>query len=108
MLTKGGAKLLDFGLAKSGGHQPAVVDATEAKPLTKEGTTVGTFQYMAPEQLAGEQPDARTDIFALGAVLYEMATGKRAFEGKSKTSLIAAIMSGVFAWQRRRKLPRTA
>src|SRR5437773_9964080 len=94
MLTKGGAKLLDFGLAKSGGHQPAVVDATEAKPLTKEGTIVGTFQYMAPEQLAGEQPDARSDIFALGAVLYEMATGKRAFEGKSKTSLIAAIMIG--------------
>jgi len=94
MLTKGGAKLLDFGLAKSGGQQPAVVDATEAKPLTKEGTIVGTFQYMAPEQLAGEQPDARSDIFALGAVLYEMATGKRAFEGKSKTSLIAAIISG--------------
>src|SRR5437899_2266203 len=93
MLTRSGAKLLDFGLAKSGGQQPATVDATEAKPLTKEGTIVGTFQYMAPEQLAGEQPDARSDIFALGALLYEMATGKRAFEGKSKTSLIAAIMS---------------
>ncbi|HEX9491929.1 MAG TPA: protein kinase, partial [Thermoanaerobaculia bacterium] len=93
MITKSGAKLLDFGLAKS-----AVVAAPEGatvqKPLTQEGTVLGTFQYMAPEQLAGEEPDARTDIFSLGAVLYEMATGKRAFEGKTKTSLIAAILSG--------------
>src|SRR5712692_9676068 len=95
MITKSGAKLLDFGLAK-GGAPPtsAAFDATENKPLTAEGTIVGTFQYMAPEQLEGEQADARTDIFAFGAVLYEMATGKRAFEGKSKTSLIAAIVSG--------------
>jgi Tol biopolymer transport system component len=64
------------------------------KPLTQEGFILGTFQYMAPEQLAGEEPDARTDIFALGAMLYEMATGKRAFEGKTRTSLIAAIISG--------------
>jgi serine/threonine protein kinase len=95
MITKAGAKLLDFGLAKGGGQPPsAVPDATVQKPLTAEGTVLGTFQYMAPEQLAGEEPDARTDIFALGAVLYEMATGKRAFEGKTKTSLIAAIVSG--------------
>jgi eukaryotic-like serine/threonine-protein kinase len=94
MLTKGGAKLLDFGLAKS--TAPALVpdDLTVQKPLTQEGTILGTFQYMAPEQLAGEEPDARTDIFALGCVLYEMATGKRAFEGKTKASLIAAIVSG--------------
>ena len=91
MVPKSGAKLLDFGLAKSG----AVVDldgATVHKQLTQEGTIVGTFQYMAPEQLEGAEADARTDIFALGAVLYEMATGKRAFEGKTRTSLIAAIV----------------
>src|SRR5713101_5138856 len=95
MITKSGAKLLDFGLAKGGGQPPSAVhDATEQKPLTAEGYVLGTFQYMAPEQLAGEEADARTDIFSLGAVLYEMATGKRAFEGKTKTSVIAAIMSG--------------
>jgi Tol biopolymer transport system component/predicted Ser/Thr protein kinase len=95
MITKSGAKLLDFGLAKSGGQPPsAVQDVTQHKPLTAEGTIVGTFQYMAPEQLEGEEADARTDIFAFGAVLYEMATGHRAFEGKTKTSLIAAIVGG--------------
>jgi len=93
MLTKSGAKLLDFGLAKEGplgGDAPT--DATVAKALTSEGTIVGTFQYMAPEQLEGANADARSDIFALGAVLYEMATGRRAFEGKSRASLIAAIL----------------
>src|SRR5204863_10133590 len=87
--------LLDFGLAKgvAAGFSPTEV-ATQHKPLTQEGTIVGTFQYMAPEQLEGVEADARTDIFALGAVLYEMATGKRAFEGKTRTSLIAAIVSG--------------
>ena len=94
MLTKSGAKLLDFGLAKSGFVPLAPDGGTIQKPLTQQGTILGTFQYMAPEQLAGEEPDARTDIFALGAVLYEMTTGKRAFEGKSKTSLIGAIVSG--------------
>ncbi len=94
MITKSGAKLLDFGLAKAAARPVALTDATQQKPLTQEGTVLGTFQYMAPEQLAGEEPDARTDIFALGAVLYEMATGKRAFEGKTKTSLVAAIVSG--------------
>jgi eukaryotic-like serine/threonine-protein kinase len=98
MLTRSGAKLLDFGLAKTASEGPAPVDgltnmATEAKPLTTEGTILGTFQYMSPEQLEGTEADARTDIFALGAVLYEMATGRRAFEGGSKTSLIAAIVS---------------
>ena len=63
-----------------------------AEPLTAEGTIVGTFQYMAPEQLEGGEADARSDIWALGCVLYEMATGKRAFEGKSQASLIAAIL----------------
>ncbi|HSN68158.1 MAG TPA: protein kinase, partial [Thermoanaerobaculia bacterium] len=96
MLTKGGAKLLDFGLARNTGlasasgvhsHSP-----TMSRPLTAEGTIVGTFQYMAPEQLEGEEADARTDLFAFGAMLYEMATGKRAFEGKSQASVIAAIL----------------
>jgi len=98
MLTKAGAKLLDFGLAKSAagalvGSTTSLDGATEHKPLTEQGAIVGTFQYMAPEQIEGMEADARTDIFALGAVLYEMATGKRAFEGKTKTSLIAAIVT---------------
>src|SRR5947209_8925140 len=95
MITKSGAKLLDFGLAKgAAASAEAVADLpTMAKPLTQEGTIIGTFQYMAPEQLEGAPADARTDIFALGAVLYEMATGRRAFEGKTRTSLIAAIVS---------------
>ena len=95
MLTKSGVKLLDFGLAKSAGLGTfAAEDATQHKSLTAEGTIVGTFQYMAPEQLEGQEVDARTDIFAFGAVMYEMATGKRAFEGKTRTSLIAAIVQG--------------
>ncbi len=110
MLTKSGAKLLDFGLAKTATEGSAPIDGltnmpTEAKPLTQEGTILGTFQYMAPEQLEGLEADARTDIFALGAVLYEMATGRRAFQGKPKTSLIAAIVSSqpepiATAWRR--------
>jgi Tol biopolymer transport system component len=93
MLTKSGAKLLDFGLAK-GQHAAVGVRtniATE-KQLTAEGTILGTFQYMAPEQLEGSEADARADIWALGAVLYEMTSGQKAFNGKSKTSLIAAIV----------------
>ncbi len=93
MLTRSGAKLLDFGLAKSAGIEVVLDGATQQKPLTQEGTILGTFQYMAPEQLEGLEADARTDIFALGAVLYEMATGVRAFDGSTKTSLIAAIVS---------------
>jgi eukaryotic-like serine/threonine-protein kinase len=94
MLTKSGAKLLDFGLAKL--KQPAVVsDATLTllpTSITGEGRIIGTLQYMAPEQLEGKEVDARTDIFAFGAVVYETATGKRAFEGKNQASLIARIL----------------
>jgi serine/threonine protein kinase/Tol biopolymer transport system component len=95
MLTKSGAKLLDFGLAKvRAGEAAAGVTAlpTQTAPLTGEGTILGTLQYMAPEQLEGKESDARTDIFALGAVIYEMATGQKAFKGKSHASLIAAIL----------------
>ncbi len=92
MITKSGTKLLDFGLAKSAAVAIGIDGATVQKPLTQEGTILGTFQYMSPEQLEGQEADVRTDIFALGAVLYEMATGHRAFDGKSKTSLIAAIV----------------
>jgi serine/threonine protein kinase/Tol biopolymer transport system component len=97
MLTKTGTKLLDFGLAKlkqeAAPANVSLSDLPTAKdPLTAEGSIVGTLQYMAPEQLEGKEVDARTDIFAFGAVVYEMATGKRAFEGKSQASLIAAIL----------------
>jgi Tol biopolymer transport system component/predicted Ser/Thr protein kinase len=96
MLTRSGAKLLDFGLARpatESGIQGMADGPTQAKPLTQEGMILGTIQYMAPEQLEGLEADSRTDIFALGALLYEMATGKRAFDGTSRTSLIAAIVS---------------
>ncbi len=97
MLTKPGAKLLDFGLAKfrpsAQENQALSALPTEEKPLTEKGAILGTFQYMAPEQLEGREVDSRTDIFAFGAVLYEMVTGKRAFEGKSQASLIGAIMN---------------
>jgi serine/threonine protein kinase len=98
MLTKSGAKLMDFGLAKP---VPAASSAstltqtmtTPHHPVTMEGMVVGTFQYMSPEQVEGREADARSDIFALGAVLYEMVTGKRAFEGKTAASTIAAILA---------------
>jgi len=98
MLTKTGTKLLDFGLAKlkqesTPANMPLSEIPTASDTLTAEGTIVGTLQYMAPEQLEGRYVDARTDIFAFGAVVYEMATGKRAFEGKSQASVISAIMS---------------
>jgi len=95
MLVKSGAKLLDFGLAKlQAADTPTNLSAlpTEQANLTAEGTILGTLQYMAPEQLEGKEADSRTDIFAFGAVVYEMATGKKAFEGSSQASLIAAIM----------------
>ncbi|HEV8337424.1 MAG TPA: protein kinase [Candidatus Polarisedimenticolia bacterium] len=99
MITPHGAKLLDFGLAKlrkPEGDAAAGLSslATEARELTAQGTILGTFQYMAPEQLEGKPADARSDLFAFGAVLYEMSTGRKAFEGKSQASLIAAIMGG--------------
>src|SRR5262245_21926339 len=99
MLTKRGAKLLDFGLAKPGGVLQAVgaVEGRSMMPtaanVTTPGVIVGTVQYMAPEQLEGREADARTDIFAFGVVLYEMLTGKKAFQGKSKTLLMSAIMT---------------
>ena len=96
MITKSGAKLLDFGLAKEN-ESITVDELTKLRPdkksLTEEGTIVGTFQYMAPEQVEGQAIDHRTDIFAFGAVLFEMATGRRAFSGKSKASLIASILT---------------
>lgn len=95
MLTKDGAKLLDFGLAKvsmTGGVVDGVSGVTMTTPLTGTGTILGTIQYMSPEQLEGKEADARSDIFAFGALLYEMATGKRAFEGSSQASLIASIL----------------
>lgn len=96
MLTKSGAKLLDFGLARSTGTAPAASSLTAAptatSPLTAEGALLGTFEYMAPEQLEGKSADHRSDIFAFATVIYEMATGRRAFEGSTRASLIAAIM----------------
>ena len=107
MLTGGGsgrsgvtsAKLLDFGLAKlvAHGERPALASgasaATQSLPMTVRGTIVGTLQYMAPEQLEGKEADARTDLWALGALLYEMVTGKRAFQADSDVSLIGAILN---------------
>jgi serine/threonine protein kinase len=97
MLTKSGAKLLDFGLAK---YREAKAPTpgqsqmeTKYDPLTEEGVVLGTVQYMAPEQLEGRAADERTDIFALGEVIYEMATGQRTFKGTSKAQLMAAILS---------------
>jgi eukaryotic-like serine/threonine-protein kinase len=100
MLTKSGAKLMDFGLAKatppiapsSSGLTMTQSTPVGAHPLTTQGTIVGTFQYMAPEQIEGKEADARSDVFAYGAVLYEMVTGKRAFEGKSQLSVASAIL----------------
>ena len=90
------AKLLDFGLAKTAA--PAVAATalsmlpTTPPNLTAQGTILGTFQYMAPEQIEGLEADARTDIFAFGALLFEMVTGRRAFEGKTRASLLGAIL----------------
>jgi len=97
MLTKTGTKLLDFGLAKlkqeAAPANVSLSDLPTAKdPLTAQGSIVGTLQYMAPEQLEGKEVDARTDIFAFGVVVYEMATRKRAFEGKTQASVIGAIL----------------
>jgi serine/threonine protein kinase len=96
MLTKAAAKLLDFGLAKSA--SPVVATSglsmlpTTPPNLTAQGTILGTFQYMAPEQIEGLEADARTDIFAFGELLFEMLTGRTAFEGKTRASLLGAIL----------------
>src|SRR5450759_2881803 len=98
MLTKTGVKLLDFGLAKAIGPEIPMSDLTSNSTaaarsnLTQEGTILGTLSYIAPEQLEGKEAGARTDIFALGATLYEMATGRKAFSGSSRASLISAIL----------------
>ena len=106
MLTKGGAKLMDFGLAKSAGSgaptgtssapflsaAQTMSQASPVAPLTTAGTMIGTIQYMSPEQIEGKEADARSDLFALGAVLYEMVTGARPFEGKSQISVASAIL----------------
>ena len=97
ILTKAGAKLLDFGLAKlrpagALGTEGVTAAATASEPLTGRGTILGTLQYMAPEQLEGKEADHRTDIFAFGAIVYEMVTGQRAFKGESQARLIAAIL----------------
>src|SRR5450755_3446767 len=96
MLTATGAKLLDFGLAKDAAPLADLATLTgaamPASPLTQQGTIVGTFQYMSPEQVEGKEVDGRSDIFSLGAVLYEMTTGKRAFEGKTQLSVASAIL----------------
>jgi eukaryotic-like serine/threonine-protein kinase len=108
MLTKNGPKLMDFGLAKpapglssASGAGPMTPNTPtmsvaalsgSASPLTQKGTVVGTFQYMAPEVLQGVEADARSDIFSFGCVLYEMFTGRRAFEGKSQFSVLGAIL----------------
>src|SRR3954452_19208045 len=102
MLTKSGAKLMDFGLAKpsgmggmTGSGAPAFSAVTLSRPvspITTAGSVVGTVQYMSPEQITGGEADARSDIFAFGAMLYELLTGKRAFEGKSQLSVASAIL----------------
>jgi Tol biopolymer transport system component/predicted Ser/Thr protein kinase len=96
MLAADGTKLLDFGLARTDlaldGEGDLTVSPTVSKPLTAAGTVIGTYQYMAPEQLEGRTSDARTDIFALGALLYEMAAGRRAFAAETQASMIGAIM----------------
>jgi len=95
MLTPTGAKLLDFGLAKPAAlvlTGATLTAATLGSAMTEEGTIVGTFQYMSPEQVEGKESDGRSDIFSLGAVLYEMVTGKKAFEGRSQLSVASAIL----------------
>src|SRR5580693_966550 len=107
MLTKSGAKLMDFGLAKPemslaakavGPFTPSTPTMNLApltaatSPLTQKGSIVGTFQYMAPEVLQGAEADARSDLFSFGCVLYEMITGRRAFEGKSQLSVFTSIL----------------
>jgi eukaryotic-like serine/threonine-protein kinase len=95
MLTASGAKLLDFGLAKETAplaNLATLTGSSPISPVTQQGTIVGTFQYMSPEQVEGKELDGRSDIFSLGAVLYEMLTGKRAFEGRTQLSVASSIL----------------
>jgi serine/threonine protein kinase len=113
MLTKGGAKLLDFGVAKLTGHGEQAATAHLASvptraSLTGEGVIVGTPQYMAPEQVEGKPADARADLWALGAILYEMVTGKRAFEASSAASLVGASRFPAYAAWKDAKIVRTS
>src|SRR6266404_3472755 len=104
MLTKMGAKLLDFGLAKPAGAMStsapsssvfaaAMTFSSPVSPVTSAGSIIGTVQYMAPEQIEGKEADARSDVFSFGLVLYEMATGRRAFQGKTQASVVASILA---------------
>jgi len=95
MLAAGGVKLLDFGLAKLRDieHEEAIDGSTQSLELTEQGTVLGTIPYMAPEQIEGRDADARTDIFALGVILYEMTAGRSPFEGRTRASLMAAILT---------------
>jgi len=92
MLTKSGAKLLDFGLAKLATNRVIELSTLQDTDITAEGTILGTLQYMAPEQVQGNEADARSDIFSLGVILYEMLAGHKAFEGKNPASVMAAIL----------------
>ena len=96
ILTESGAKLLDFGLAKAAPPlavgETLTAAATRTTPVTQQGTIVGTFQYMSPEQVEGKEVDARSDIFSFGSVLYEMVSGRPAFPGKSQLSVASAIL----------------
>src|SRR5215469_13858713 len=92
LVTRQGIKLLDFGLAKLADGPIALPDETVTQGLTQQGQIVGTLQYMSPEQLNGKEVDARSDLFSFGCVLYEMLSGKRAFDGKSAASVIAAVL----------------
>jgi eukaryotic-like serine/threonine-protein kinase len=92
LVTKQGIKLLDFGLAKLGHGPITEADETVTQGLTRQGQILGTLQYMSPEQLNGREVDSRADLFSFGCVLYEMLSGKRAFDGKSAASVIAAVL----------------
>jgi hypothetical protein len=95
MIAKSGVKLLDFGLAKTlaaPAHQATAIATASGRDLTDDGTTLGTLRYMSPEQIEGRQADVRSDIFALGSVIFEMATGRKAFPGANTAAIASAIL----------------